>query len=292
MQLRMFSLLTILFLNTNQILTMDLLNNVSMMLFGSSWNKSTAKKGVVPLVVFPYATDEEKELIQKCNGLKLDLPSYTQATHRHQFLAFLEKKATTITLPEAQLKEYLKKERPTLQKKFNEMVDSLFADRTANVLIEFYIGVRPQLVKNGTEKEYFKKRLDLYNKKVQDLRALEPEQTILAPLHYINGVVNCENKKEEETYAFLKSDSFKETYGKPQGIDDAIPKFLGIQKKYPNYTSRKTFIENKNKSLSRLHLTIYNRTGFEPYFIELCCCASDTPTEVLQIINDYIICSF
>jgi hypothetical protein len=302
MQLRMLSLLTILFFNTNQIFTMELLKwTIPFFDFFSNKPKTQAPtnvpvktvKTMKPLSPTEETTPEEKELIKKCNRLEPDPLVYAQNTHRLRFLAFLEREATTTDLPENKVKEYLKKESTALQKKFKEaypdtnkeMVNSLLSGRAANTLIELYMSVRPQLIQNGTEKEYFKKRLDVHQKKFQDFSTLQAKQLLIMNLDYLNKVMKEANKKEEEADAFLNGD-FKKKYKQLKGVADAIPKFLEIQKKYPNYKSREAFIKKENKSLFKLHSTIYNRTGFEPDFAELCCCASETPTEVLEIIYD------
>jgi hypothetical protein len=261
---------------------------------------------MVPLVEFPHATEQEKTLITECNNLKLsNSVNYENIdAYRHQFLALLEEHSITIKkdskrygeqciLSEGEFKTLLKGSRSILQNKFETdypnwercYCGEVLASKYTDQLIEFYIKIRPQLIQNGIEKEYFTKRLDVLNKKIQDLRTLQAEQLLIMNLHYINTVVKEEKKKEEEIDAFLNGD-FKKTYKQLAGVTDAIPKFLDLQKKYPNYQSRNTFIENEDKSLFKLYSIIYNRTGFEPDFAELCCCASETPTEVLQIIYD------
>src|SRR5690242_4541448 len=137
MQLRIFSLLTILFLNTNQIYTMYLLNNLSQF-FGLSLHKPetqtativTAKKMMIPLIEFPNATEEEKKLIISCNNLNPDnSDNYIYGDidiYRHHFLAFLEKHSIETKkhskiygeepiLSENNLGKYLKRSRSILQ---------------------------------------------------------------------------------------------------------------------------------------------------------------------------------
>lgn len=326
-----FLVLTLLLaFHTHQTHTMD-------KILGYFWPQSKpATKTMAPLVEFHDATEKEKKLVAQCNGLKLDNNcGQDEDTYRHQFLAVIEKHVAMIekkwegTLQDGmQLKQYLTSARPFLQEKFKATYPNTHwgkgynsdADKEADQLIKFYASLRPQLIQNNTEKEYFKKRLDAYNEKIKDLRTLGAgdNRTMIQSLYHINETMHHAGKSEEETYEFIRSDLFQKDYSKHETAwdlyrngrnneidihpgwvntfawkhqqDNLIGEFHKLQRIYPNYVRRRAALVDEYKATDKQLSNIYSRTGFEkPTFEELCCCAPETPTEVLKIIHDNVL---
>jgi hypothetical protein len=163
MKLKLFAIATTILLNTHQAHTMNKFSK-----WISSWNAPGAQvappitpKKIVPLAEFKDATDLDKDMICVFNNLQLAGPKLALL----QLFADLEKNVATIGgydgLSKDNRKKHLKSVVSTLQKPDR----GLYED---DHFINFYEGIYPQLVKNKTEKEYFKNRLNKYNKKFND----------------------------------------------------------------------------------------------------------------------------